>query len=191
MARPPRRASSPAMRTSTTASIADARIGIGELDTGEDLGEVDVGRLDRVGAGRERDVLESVRRTDGVDLRMEDASLGRGRIRGVRRRRPVDHVALLCRLTVGCQLSRVYQRPRRPEGCATAVRAPGLRPARSTAPRASARTRRRGPGRAGRRGSARSRCGSRARRPRDGRRRATSQRASSCSWEQARLGTRP
>ncbi len=71
----------------------------GEIDAGERLGQVDIGRFDRVRAGGERDVLEAVRRADRVHLRMEDAALGR---RAEIRLRSVDHVALLCRLTVGC-----------------------------------------------------------------------------------------
>ena len=149
---------------------------------GEDLGEIDVGRLDRVGAGRERDVLESVRRSDRVDLGMEDAPLGRGRIRDVRRS-PSDrsrgppvppHGGLPWS-------SRVYQRPRSPEGCVTAS-------TRGPRRRASARTRRPAPGRTGRRGSARWRSDSPARRPRDGPRRAAASGRSSCSWE--RRGSR-
>ena len=49
-----------------------------ELDAAEDLAQLDVGRLDRVGAGRERDVLEAVGRAEVVDLRAEDAPVGRG-----------------------------------------------------------------------------------------------------------------
>ena len=48
-------------------------------------------------------------------------------IRGVRRRRSVDHVALLCRLTVGCLWPRVYQRP-------TAVTGPRLPSGRQLEP---------------------------------------------------------
>ena len=74
-----------------------------EVDAAEDLGEIDVGRLDRVGARRERDVLEAVGRADRVHLGPEHASRrgtrGRGRGGGLG---TLDHVALLCRLTVGC-----------------------------------------------------------------------------------------
>jgi hypothetical protein len=45
-----------------------------ERNAAEIKGEVDVGGLDRVGAGRKRDVLEAVRRPDRVDLRAEDAT---------------------------------------------------------------------------------------------------------------------
>ena len=48
-----------------------------QVDAAEGLGEIDVGRLDGVGAGGERDVLEAVGRADRVDLRMEDAALRR------------------------------------------------------------------------------------------------------------------
>ena len=46
-----------------------------QVDAAERLGQVDVGRLDRVGAGRERHVLEAVGRPDRVHLRVEDAPL--------------------------------------------------------------------------------------------------------------------
>ena len=91
-----------------------------ELDAAEGLGELDVGRLDRVRA-RARARRPRSRRSGGsVDLRAEDAALGRGRDLRVRRRcASLDHVALLCRLTVGLLLSRSLPRqhgrsPRRP-----------------------------------------------------------------------------
>src|SRR5581483_1063471 len=49
-----------------------------ERQSAEDLIERDVGRLDRVRAGRERDVLEAVRRPDRVDLRAEGTTSGGG-----------------------------------------------------------------------------------------------------------------
>ena len=45
-----------------------------EVDAAEGLGEVDVRRFDGVRARGERDVLEPVGRSDGVDLGVEDAS---------------------------------------------------------------------------------------------------------------------
>ena len=64
-----------------------------QVDAAERLGEVDVGRLDRIGARRERDILEAVRRTDGVDLGPEGAACGR-RSACFGYVGPVDHVAL-------------------------------------------------------------------------------------------------
>ena len=49
-----------------------ATIGMPSVDAAEVLREHDVGRLDRVRAGGERDVLEAVGRADRVDLRAED-----------------------------------------------------------------------------------------------------------------------
>ena len=51
-----------------------------QLETREGLREIDVGGLDRLRPGCQRDVLEPVRRPDRVDLRAEDAS-ARGRRR--------------------------------------------------------------------------------------------------------------
>ena len=75
---PAEAASAPANRGSTTASIAEARIGMPSVDAAERLAELDVGRLDRGGPGRERDVLEAVGRAEGVDLGPEDPSIGAG-----------------------------------------------------------------------------------------------------------------
>ncbi len=76
------------------------------VDAAERLREIDVGGLDRVGAGRERDVLEAVGRPDRVDLAAEDAPTRRaGRLRDLG---PLDHLALLCRLHGGlCRTTRV------------------------------------------------------------------------------------
>ncbi len=49
----------------------------GQVDPAQDLVEADVVGLDRARAGRQRDVLEAVRRPDRVDLRVEDPALGR------------------------------------------------------------------------------------------------------------------
>ena len=54
-----------------------------ERDAGERDRDVDVGRLDRLGAGGQRDVLEAVGRPEVVDLRPEHATAG-GRRRGAR-----------------------------------------------------------------------------------------------------------
>ena len=82
-----------------------------QVDAAEDLGEVDVGRLDGVGAGGERDVLEAVGRADRVDLRMEDAPLrGTRRLGGGGDPGSLDHVLLLCRLAPDLHAPRVYQR---------------------------------------------------------------------------------
>ena len=48
-------------------------IGIARAMPQNDLAELDVGRLDRVGPRRERDVLEAVRRAEVIDLRAEDS----------------------------------------------------------------------------------------------------------------------
>ena len=50
-----------------------------ELEPAERLRKVDVGRLDRLGAGSQRDVLEAVGRTDGIELRAERRQLRRRR----------------------------------------------------------------------------------------------------------------
>ena len=91
----------------------------GEVDAAEGLGQIDVGRLDRVGAGGERDILEAVGRPDGVDLGMEDAARRRGGCLG-----SLDHVALLCpprrvevRLTVGCPAGASLPRVAAAAGC--------------------------------------------------------------------------
>ena len=139
----------------------------GEVDATERLAEVDVGRLDRVRARRQRDVLEAVGRPDGIDLRMEDTARGRGGRR--RRLGSLDHVALLCRLTVG--LPSIPSLPADPgrgrragRDSVTSVRRAG-QPRRRTPgrPRASARTRRRDLDPRGRRGCVRWPSGSPAR----------------------------
>ena len=67
-----------------------------ELDAAEHLREVDVGRFDRAGAGRERHVLEAVGRSDRVHLAVEDAArsrLGRGRLGSVDHASSIDTCA--------------------------------------------------------------------------------------------------
>ena len=111
-----------------------------EVDAAERLGEVDVGRLDGVGAGRERDVLEAVGRADRVDLRVEDAPLGRVAGSGmcvVAVRSITWPSCAASRWAACCRESTSDARP--PDGRVTAS-TPGRRR------RASARTRRPAPG---------------------------------------------
>ena len=120
------------IRGSTTASIADARIGIARSMPQNVWAEVDVGRLDRVGARGERHVLEAVGRPDRVHLRVEDAPLRGARRLGSRGRAgSFDHGAAVC------------PRPATPVGRAPADRRAGRR--------GSARTRALDPDRTGRR----------------------------------------
>ena len=82
-----------------------------KVDAAEGLAEIDVGRLDGVGTGCERDVLEPVGRADRVNLGMEDTALrGTGQLGRGGHPGSLDHVALLSNLTVALSLSRVYQR---------------------------------------------------------------------------------
>ena len=57
--------------------MAAARTGHLEADAAEVLREHDVGRVDRVGAGGERHVLEAVGRADGIHLGAEDPPVGK------------------------------------------------------------------------------------------------------------------
>jgi hypothetical protein len=63
-----------------------------ERDPGQRTGDVDVGRLDRLGAGSQRDVLEAERGAEVVDLRAKRAARRergrRGAGRGRGRHRP-------------------------------------------------------------------------------------------------------
>ena len=72
-ARPPSRASAPANAASTTASIAAARIGIASVGAADLDGRVDVGRIEGLGARRERDIVEAVGRAERVGLRQPAA----------------------------------------------------------------------------------------------------------------------
>ncbi len=85
-----------------------------QVDAAQGLGEIDVRRLDGVGARSERHVLETVGRADRIHLRMEDAALRRTRRLGWGGDPgSIDHVLLLCRQTLDSarpRAPRVYQR---------------------------------------------------------------------------------
>ena len=69
-----------------------------EVDAAEGLGQIDIGRLDGVGAGSERDVLEAVGRADRVHLGVEDPSTRRlTRVADLECLGSVDHLTLRSR----------------------------------------------------------------------------------------------